>query len=89
MTVLVIAEHDNVELKDPTLNTVTAAAEIDVQTDGAGGGLYTGARRSSSPWGVAARPLAAKPGASYFERLFAKNVERMAGKKVSDGMRVK
>lgn len=29
MTVLVIAEHDNVELKDPTLNTVTAAAEID------------------------------------------------------------
>ena len=67
----------------------TAAAEIDVQTDGAGGGLYTGARRSSSPWGVAARPLAAKPGASYFERLFAKNVERMAGKKVSDGMRVK
>ena len=67
----------------------TAAAEIDVQTDGAGGGLYTGARRSSSPWGIAARPLAAKPGASYFERLFAKNVERMAGKKVSDGMRVK
>ena len=64
----------------------TAAAEIDVQTDGAGGGLYTGARRSSSPWGVAARPLAAKPGASYFERLFAKNVERMAGKKVSAWM---
>jgi len=29
MTVLVIAEHDNVELKDPTLNTVTAAAKID------------------------------------------------------------
>jgi electron transfer flavoprotein alpha subunit len=28
MAVLVIAEHDNVELKDPTLNTVTAAAEI-------------------------------------------------------------
>ena len=65
----------------------TAAAEIDVQTDGAGGGLYTGARRSSSPWGVAARPLAAKPGASYFERLFAKNVERMAGKKVMESMR--
>ena len=45
----------------------TAAAGGGVQTDGAGGGLYTGSRRSSSPWGVAARPLAAKPGASYFE----------------------
>ena len=28
MTVLVVAEHDNAELKDPTLNTITAAAEI-------------------------------------------------------------
>ena len=29
MAVLVVAEHDNAELKDPTFNTVTAAAEID------------------------------------------------------------
>ena len=29
MAVLVVAEHDNAELKDPTLNTMTAAAEID------------------------------------------------------------
>ena len=29
MAVLVVAEHDNTELKDPTLNTITAASEID------------------------------------------------------------
>ncbi len=29
MAVLVVAEHDNAELKDPTFNTMTAAAEID------------------------------------------------------------
>jgi electron transfer flavoprotein alpha subunit len=28
MTVLVVAEHDNAELKDPTLNTISAASEI-------------------------------------------------------------
>ena len=28
MAVLVVAEHDNAELKDPTFNTITAAAEV-------------------------------------------------------------
>jgi|TARA_B110000483_G_C18010236_1_gene470850 hypothetical protein len=69
----------------------TAAAEMNVQTDGTGPkGLYVGAKKSGSPAGKSSKPIhTAKPGASYFERLFAKNVERMAGKKVSDQMRAK
>ena len=60
----------------------TAAAEMNVQTDGTGPkGLYVGAKKSVSPAGKSSKPIhTAKPGASYFERLFAKNVERMAGK---------
>ncbi len=34
MTSLVIAEHDNASLKPATLNTVTAAAQVTLQTDG-------------------------------------------------------
>ena len=69
----------------------TAAAEMNVQTDGTGPkGLYVGAKKSGLPAGKSSKPIhTAKPGASYFERLFAKNVERMAGKKVSDQMRAK
>ena len=95
-------EEKNNELPDETSSgsplvvrestrPATAAAEMNVQTDGTGPkGLYVGAKKSGSPAGKSSKPLhTAKPGASYFERLFAKNVERMAGKKVSDQMRVK
>ena len=33
MSILVIAEHDNIELKGATLNTVTAAMEISSEID--------------------------------------------------------
>ena len=34
MTILIIAEHDNIELKRSTLNAVTAATEISMHLDG-------------------------------------------------------
>ena len=48
----------------------TAAAEMNVQTDGTGPkGLYVGAKKSVSPAGKSSKPIhTAKPGASYFEK---------------------
>ena len=54
MTVLVIAEHDNAELKDPTLNTITAASEIggDIHVLVAGTGCRAVADASAAVAGV-------------------------------------
>jgi electron transfer flavoprotein alpha subunit len=54
MAVLVVAEHDNTELKDPTLNTITAASEIggDVHVLVAGSGCRTVAESAAGVAGV-------------------------------------
>ena len=54
MTVLVVAEHDNTELKDATLNTITAASEIggDVHVLVAGTGCRAVADAAAAVAGV-------------------------------------
>ena len=53
MSILVIAEHDNAELKPATLNTVTAAAQIggDVHLLVAGHNCAAVAETAASPYG--------------------------------------
>ncbi|WP_298443171.1 FAD-binding protein [uncultured Ferrimonas sp.] len=73
MTTLVIAEHDNAELKPATLNTVAAAAAIgnDVTVLVAGAGCQAVAEQAAQVSGVAKVLLADK--ASY-EHQLAENV---------------
>ena len=53
MTVLVFADHDNVELKGATLNTITAAAQLgDVDILVAGSGCRTVADHASTVTGI-------------------------------------
>ncbi|MBH62393.1 MAG: electron transfer flavoprotein subunit alpha [Alphaproteobacteria bacterium] len=73
MAVLVIAEHDNVELKDPTLNTVTAAAEIggDVHVLVAGSNCRAIADAAAAVAGVAKALIVDDPA---YEHYLAENM---------------
>lgn len=63
MTILVIAEHDNAELKAATLNTVAAAAKIggDIHVLVAGSGAQAVADQAAKVAGVSAVLLADAP----------------------------
>src|SRR5690606_1949082 len=73
MTILVIAEHDNAELKGATLNTIAAAAKIggDIHVLVAGSGAQGVADQAAQAAGVAKVLLA--DGAALAEGL-AENV---------------
>ena len=87
MTILVIAEHDNASLKAPTLNAVTAAAQIGSRTGGeihvlvAGSGCAAVAEQASNVAGVARVKLAdaAHYGDQTAENLAALVVANAAG----------
>lgn len=83
MTSLVIAEHDNAELKDATHKTVTAAAELgaDVVVLVAGAGCASVAEAAAKISGVA-KVLVADDAA--YERQLAENMETLIVPLMSD-----
>jgi len=76
MAVLVIAEHDNQNLKGSTLNTVTAAARLsgDIHILVAGHDCHTVAEQAAKVAGVAKIRLA---DAEYYAQPLAENLTRL------------
>lgn len=83
MSILVVAEHDNAQLKDATLNTVTAAQAIggDITILVAGAGCAAVADQSAAVAGVA-KVLCADNAA--YEHQLAENVSALVAKVAAD-----